>query len=484
MSCHKSCICKCVQKNNKPGATGATGPMGPPGPSSDQPGATGPQGPPGPQGLSGIDGQQGPLGPTGATGATGATGPSVAHFADLWVDKNGDDVEGDGTFSNPFATISTAIDTVIDAGDASSTKRYVIHVGSGDFTERVDLPPWVDIQGVDEFNTVISGGVLLDATLWTNNTDLRSSFSHVTFTTEGIQIDFQSISSGGGKCYFFSCQFETDVTLSGYTTDPNDNIVHIEDCIFSTVITLQVRGLVVNVISTTFMESTMIRIDNALNTNLVTYFNAYGGSCAGTFHVSRSDNVNPPTGDIELNLRGFNITGEITMDSGLGSGLGIISNITADSFNSLNDNPTTQPPNITSVSAGTLFTFGGTLAANITGNDVYLIDALPTLSQGNSSTIPILFPVSPGRLAFSLRVIVSQNTLLDEDSNPVGATLTVLKNGASTLLQVTIPASDLTTQSNLTSWIPFSDGDTVGVRISSPNARSGFLAVHGSFLLL
>src|SRR5690606_30976497 len=80
-------------------------------------------------------------GPTGATGSTGLIGPSgsagvnnntieAVHYADLWVDKNGNNDTGTGTFANPFLTIPVALNAIVDA---SSAKRYVIHVGSGEF---------------------------------------------------------------------------------------------------------------------------------------------------------------------------------------------------------------------------------------------------------------------------------------------------------------------------------------------------------------
>lgn len=47
-------------------------------------------------------------GPQGIPGIQGPPGLNTLHYADLWVDMNGNDITGNGSFGAPFATIAKA----------------------------------------------------------------------------------------------------------------------------------------------------------------------------------------------------------------------------------------------------------------------------------------------------------------------------------------------------------------------------------------
>jgi hypothetical protein len=110
------------------GNTGATGPQG-------NTGATGPQGD---TGATGPQGDTGATGPTGSQGNTGATG-AVSTFrpTNQWyVAKNGNDITGDGSYSNPFLTIQKGIDTIEDQ-PTSAALIGVLNVSPGHYSENV-----------------------------------------------------------------------------------------------------------------------------------------------------------------------------------------------------------------------------------------------------------------------------------------------------------------------------------------------------------
>ena len=106
------------------GTTGATGYTGPTGPTGSV-GATGP---------TGLQGNTGYTGTTGATGYTGPTGPGqnfVAQY-NYWVSVNGDDVNGNGSAINPYASVSAALTATSAISDSIPVN---INVAAGTYTE-------------------------------------------------------------------------------------------------------------------------------------------------------------------------------------------------------------------------------------------------------------------------------------------------------------------------------------------------------------
>ena len=100
-------------------------------------GPTGPTGPTGSVGATGPTGLQGNTGYTGTTGYTGATGPTgpglnfVAQY-NYWVSVNGDDVNGNGSAINPYASVSAALAATAAISDSIPVN---INVAAGTYTE-------------------------------------------------------------------------------------------------------------------------------------------------------------------------------------------------------------------------------------------------------------------------------------------------------------------------------------------------------------
>lgn len=134
----------------------------------------------------------------------------------VFVSKNGNDSTADGSLNNPFLTISGAMASI---NDASPTKRYIINVNPGTYTETgvFQLKANVYINGFDK-NTVrisptsfamnpdFSGGA---------GVDNRSGFSNCTLIGN-CDFNWTTVTSSAGKLYFQNCSFNNNVSFTGY----------------------------------------------------------------------------------------------------------------------------------------------------------------------------------------------------------------------------------------------------------------------------
>lgn len=385
----------------------------------------------------------------------------------MWVDKNGSDVLGDGTFANPFLTIPRAL-LEAAAGIPSTTKRYVIHVGSGDFAENIELIPWVTILGVQQFNSRINGTVTLAINgSWTPNVDLRSTLSDLTFRSS-VVIDFAAagVLSSQGKVNIYASTFNTTPVFNGFNAI---NQIRIEDSFALAGVT--VTGLNFTTIATAFVNGGTITVNNSVaQDNQPTIFAAVSGGADGPLTVTWTPNIHINTG-ITLILSGFEIQGAVILD-----GAQITTNTSTDVL----------PPNVTLLNGaplpiyfagavGNLFMFGGNFAGGGV-SPVFFGNALPTATPGNS-TVALNYPISPDRLVQKLQVNVLTNTL------DALATLDVLQNGAATGISVSIPASTPGVFSNTTNLNVFFEGDLLDVRLTSA-AGVGSIELVGSVLIV
>jgi hypothetical protein len=129
----------------------------------------------------------------------------------LHVSKNGSDTNV-GSEDAPFLTIAAALDAVTDA---SPTKRYIIKVSTGLYTETsVMLKSNVFILGEDSSVTRISGACTL-ASDFSGSADNRSGFSRLTLIS-ACDFDWEAVTSAAGKLYFQNVNFNSTVSLKGY----------------------------------------------------------------------------------------------------------------------------------------------------------------------------------------------------------------------------------------------------------------------------
>lgn len=113
--------------------TGPAGPAGPAGPDGKDglDGPTGPQGATGATGPAGADGANGATGADGATGATGPAGFEAVNPYELYVRAG--NTGGDGSRTNPFATVQEAYARVLPHG------TVIIEAGDYPFTQTLNF---------------------------------------------------------------------------------------------------------------------------------------------------------------------------------------------------------------------------------------------------------------------------------------------------------------------------------------------------------
>lgn len=123
--------------------------------SSGVAGAVGPRGPAGPAGATGAAGS------AGAAGAAGPPGLSLVVPRTAYVSKNGSDVTGNGSFGNPYLTISAATTDVcappVNVGEYL-LPRAVRIIDAGNYAENVSIPTLKSVT-IDLGRSVIAGKI-------------------------------------------------------------------------------------------------------------------------------------------------------------------------------------------------------------------------------------------------------------------------------------------------------------------------------------
>ena len=193
----------------------------------------------------------------------------------LYVSKNGNDTNGNGSTNKPFLTISGAMNAIIDA---SPTKRYAVHVAPGNYTETgiLKIKPNVFIVGEDK-NIVRIGATSfeMDSTFNANSSvDNRSGFAQCVLLNS-CNFDWNTVQSAAGKLFFNEVIFNSTVNLNGY----NDQIAqaNFNSCAFFDVLT--VSGISVAK-HTNNVHYTDINMNQ--HASLQTILQADGGSVFGT----------------------------------------------------------------------------------------------------------------------------------------------------------------------------------------------------------
>ena len=161
--------------------------------------------------AKGESGAKGELGAQGVVGATGPTGIGVPRMAlrssqMVYVSQGGDDISGDGTIINPYATIPKAMASIVDA---SPTKRYSMILGPGNYNESFSLKANVIVIGVDPILVRIGterSSIDIDDPTWSVSGDNRSGFKKVTLAASTLAVDFKAQSSFKNMVHFDNVQ--------------------------------------------------------------------------------------------------------------------------------------------------------------------------------------------------------------------------------------------------------------------------------------
>jgi hypothetical protein len=196
------------------------------------------------------------------------------------VSKGGSDVTGDGTLTNPFATIAAAMASITDA---APTKRYAIKVEAGAYTEgALTLKPNVFVIGdLKEAVRVTATSVAMDASFSAaSSADNRSGMARI-ILTGACNFDWNAVTSAAGKLYFTEVFFNSAVTMNGY----NNAIAQaaFDSCQFFG--NLTVSGINVG----TFKDNICfgnVTLNQHPNGGMATILSAFGGHIGGTLTLT------------------------------------------------------------------------------------------------------------------------------------------------------------------------------------------------------
>ncbi len=287
---------------------------------------------------------------------------------------SGSDSTGNGTILYPYLTITYAMSTITDS---SPTKRYVVKVGPGNWTDNFSLVANVEVVGYNVLATKLLGTIDLNDPSWNNAADNRSGFEDLFFDGTG-NFDFTAQSSNDGKLYFYNIRFGTSPTFTAF--DPNGgNQVTIQNSLFFNGLTL--NGGVLFLGDDDFVGGPI-----TINSSPLAYvnFEAIGGG-GGAGYASPA-----PT---PINVT-FNYT------AGGAFMVGYLYNFTVDGVLSGNGPMTTVTATCSSIVGTTSFTGGSTLTViglcNATG------PTGPTGPNGPAGSTGPTGPTGP-RAAFALQ---------------------------------------------------------------------------------
>jgi hypothetical protein len=203
----------------------------------------------------------------------------------VYVAKNGNDSTGNGGEHAPYLTLQAAMASITDS---SPSKRYVIRVKAGNYTESgiLNLKPNVYVVGDSIYSVRITAtSFALDSTFNANSSfDNRSGFSSCTLLS-ACDFNWQTVSSAAGKLYFTEVQFGSTVTMYGH----NNAIAQAQflGCIFFGAFT--VSGINVGVHRNNIHYGN-ITLNQHPNGGMVTNLTADGGVCTGTVTLNATTN--------------------------------------------------------------------------------------------------------------------------------------------------------------------------------------------------
>ncbi len=227
------------------------------------------------------------------TGTLNVNGVDLSTFKQdqiLYVSKNGNDTNGNGSTNKPFLTISGAMNAITDA---SPTKRYAVHIAPGNYTETGILKIKPNVFIVGEHKNIVridATSFEMDPTFNANSSvDNRSGFEQCVLLNS-CNFDWNTVQSAAGKLYFNEVIFNSTVNLNGY----NNGIAQasFNSCAFFGVFT--VSGI--NVAKhTNNVHYTDINMNQ--HVSLQTILQADGGSVFGTVTLT-APIVPPPPQDL------------------------------------------------------------------------------------------------------------------------------------------------------------------------------------------
>lgn len=211
---------------------------------------------------------------------------AVESFKDsqiLFVSKSGSDVTGTGGQHKPFASVGAALAAITDA---SPTKRYLIKVLAGAYTEgAIALKANVFICGDQKEAVRISASSFALASDFSGNGDHRSGMSKLILAAGNANFDWSAVTSAAGKLYFSEVSINGSVALYGH----NNAIAQaqFDSCIFFS--TLTISGINVGIFNNNICYGN-ISLNQHPNGGMATILAATGGQVGGTVTLTTTVN--------------------------------------------------------------------------------------------------------------------------------------------------------------------------------------------------
>jgi hypothetical protein len=195
----------------------------------------------------------------------------IAIEAVVYVEKGGNDETANGSLARPFSTIMGALNSITDA---SVTKRYVIKVAPGAYSEtNLKLKAGVFIVGEsrDTVRITSSSPITLDSS-FSGSGDHRSGFQQC-IVISACDFDWSTVTSAAGKLFFNEVSFSSTVRMYGH----NNAIAQAQfnSCTFFAKLT--VSGINVGTHTNCFHFSTIDLLQHP-NGGMATVLNAAGGN--------------------------------------------------------------------------------------------------------------------------------------------------------------------------------------------------------------
>jgi hypothetical protein len=190
------------------------------------------------------------------------------------VSKGGDDVTGDGTLTKPFATIAAAMASI---SDATPTKRYMVQVKAGAYTEgALALKANVFIVGDLKEAVRITASSVAMAADFTGSADNRSGIARV-ILTGACNFDWSTVTSAAGKLYFTEVSFNSAITMYGHNNASAQSMF--DSCQFYS--SLTISGINVGVFTNNYCFGN-ITLNQHPGGGMPTILATAGGQCQGT----------------------------------------------------------------------------------------------------------------------------------------------------------------------------------------------------------
>lgn len=214
---------------------------------------------------------------TWQTISTSAPMAQIKHVA-----KSGVDASADGSQEKPYLTIAAAMASITDA---TPSKRYVIKIAAGAYSEAVSIKANVFLVGESKESVRITGAVSMNADFnQASSQDCRSGASMVTFLS-AADFNWQTVTSPAGKLYFNEVVFGSTLAMYGH----NNAIAQAQMNACIVFGNMTVSGINLGVATNNIFYGN-VTLNQHPNGGMATIFAATGGSIGGTLRLNTTVN--------------------------------------------------------------------------------------------------------------------------------------------------------------------------------------------------